>query len=157
MYVSQTVVGFLDRQNVDFEMVAHPHTATSTATARAARIAPERLAKAVLMRGEDDYLLVVVPASRKVNPYAVRELLDEEGLVFAEEGEMPAVFRDCERGALPAVGEAFGLRTAIDDSLLAIDDVYFEAGDHEHLVHLSHDAFVRLMQHQQHGRISHRA
>jgi Ala-tRNA(Pro) deacylase len=52
------------------------------------------------------------------------------------------------------VGEAFGVRTAVDDELLASDDVYFEAGDHEHLVHVRHDDFARLMGHQLHGRIS---
>ena len=37
----------------------------------------------------------------------------------------PHIFRDCERGALPIVGDAFGLRTAFDDELLHVDDVYF--------------------------------
>jgi Ala-tRNA(Pro) deacylase len=154
MYVSQTVMGFLDRSGIEFDLVAHGHTKTSPATARSAHIAPERLAKAVLMRSEDDYVLAVVPATAKVNLYAMRELLDEDGLVLADESEMPFIFRDCELGALPIVGEAFGVKTAIDDALLDMDEVYFEAGDHEHLVHLAHDALRRLMRDQQHGRIS---
>ena len=153
MFVSQTVVGFLDRSGVDFDLVAHPHSACSRETARAARIAPEQLAKGVLMRGKD-YMLAVVPASRHVNAFAVSQLLAGELVTFALESELPFVFRDCERGALPIVGEAFGVRTAIDDALLACDDVYFEAGDHERLVHLRRDDFTRLMRHQAHGAIS---
>jgi len=154
MFVSQTVLGYLDRSGVDFDLVTHPHSACSHETARAARIAPKELAKGVLMRGKD-YMLAVVPASRHVNAFAVSQLLGGELVTFALESEMPFIFRDCERGALPIVGEAFGIRTAIDDALLAVDDVYFEAGDHERLVHLRHDDFTRLMRHQPHGTISH--
>lgn len=154
MFVSQAVMGYLDRYGVDFELVTHPHTACSSETARAAKIKPKQLAKAVLMRSKDDYMLAVVPASSHVNAFAVCELLAGELVTFAYESEMPSIFRDCERGALPIVGEAFGVRTAVDDELLASDDVYFEAGDHEHLVHLRHDDFARLMGHQLHGRIS---
>lgn len=154
MYVSQTLMGYLDRKGVDFELVTHRHTACSHETARAAKIEPKQLAKAVLMRGRDDYMLAVVPAAYHVNAFAVCDLLAGELLTFAHESDMPFIFRDCERGALPIVGEAFGVRTAIDDALLASDDVYFEAGDHEHLVHLRRDDFARLMGHHPHGPIS---
>ena len=153
MFVSQTLLGYLDRSGVEFELLTHPHSGCSHETARAARIAPTQLAKGVLMRGKD-YVLAVVPASRHVNAFAVSQLLDGELVQFAYESEMPFVFRDCERGAVPIVGDAFGLRTAYDDALLACDDVYFEAGDHERLVHLRHDAFARLVRDQPHAPIS---
>jgi Ala-tRNA(Pro) deacylase len=153
MFVSQTVLNYLDREGVDFDLVTHEHSSCSHETARAARIAPRELAKGVLMRGRD-YMLAVVPASRHVNAFAVSELLDGELVTFALESEMPFIFRDCERGALPIVGQAFGVRTAIDDALLANGDVYFEAGDHERLVHLRQGDFTRLMRHQPHGAIS---
>ena len=46
MYVSQTLMGYLDRKGVDFELVTHRHTACSHETARAAKIEPKQLAKA---------------------------------------------------------------------------------------------------------------
>ena len=153
MFVSQTLLGYLDRSGVEFELLTHPHSGCSHETARAARIGPDQLAKGVLMRGKD-YVLAVVPASRHVNAFAVSQLLDGELVQFAYESEMPFVFRDCERGALPIVGEAFGVRTAFDDALLACDEVYFEAGDHERLVHLRHDEFARLVRDQPHAPIS---
>jgi Ala-tRNA(Pro) deacylase len=153
MFVSQTLLGYLDRSGVDFDLLTHPHSGCSHEIARAARIAARQLAKGVLMRGKD-YMLAVVPASRHVNAFALSQLMDGELVTFAQESEMPFIFRDCERGAVPIVGDAFGVRTAVDDALLACDDVYFEAGDHERLVHLRHDAFTRLMQDQPHGEIS---
>lgn len=154
MFVSQTVMSYLDRLGVEHEVVTHPHTACSRATARAAQIERTQLAKAVLMRSDDDYVLAVVPASRQVNAHALQRVLGSTQLTLADEDELPFIFRDCEAGALPIVGGAFGLKTIVDDDLLQLHDVYFEAGDHEHLVHLHHDDFVRLMGREPHDHIS---
>jgi len=157
MFVSQTVVSYLDRLGIEHEMVMHRHTACSGETAHAAHIEPRQLAKAVLLRSDDHYVLAVVPSSRYVNPTALSRLLGSERMTFANEDEMPYIFRDCETGALPIVGDAFGIKTAVDDALLEQRDVYFEAGDHEHLVHVDHDAFVRLVGGVPHGMICHQA
>jgi Ala-tRNA(Pro) deacylase len=154
MFVSQTVMNYLDRSGVDFDLVMHTHTFSAGEIAKVAHIEPAKLAKAVLLRNEERYVLAAVPAARQVNPFAIRELLEGEMVTLAEEAEMPFIFRDCERGALPIVGAAFGVQTAVDDELLAASDVYFEAGDHEHLVHMTHDEFVHLMEGELHGHIS---
>jgi Ala-tRNA(Pro) deacylase len=154
MFVSDTVMGHLDRIGVEHDIVTHRHTACSAETARAAQIGRDNLAKAVLMRNDGDYVLAVVPASRHVNPMALQQLLGGSEVSLANEDEMPYIFRDCETGALPIVGMAFGVKTAFDDELLGLPDVYFEAGDHEHLVHLDHEAFAQLVGSEIHGRIS---
>jgi Ala-tRNA(Pro) deacylase len=151
MFVSQTVMGYLDRQGIDFDLLAHKHTHDSIGSARAAHVEPDKLAKGVLLCDDDQYVLAVVPADKHVNLFALRELLDTSGLTFATENDMEYIFRDCERGALPIVGPAFGLSTAVDDELLGKGDIYFEAGDHEHLVHLGNTQFQRMMAGQPHG------
>ena len=55
-----------------------------------------------------------------------------------------ALFPDCENGAVPAVGAAYGLSSIIDDSLDDVDDIYFEGGDHKTLVHISGSQFCEL-------------
>lgn len=154
MFVSHTVMSYLDRLGVDHDVVTHRHTTCSTATARAAQIDPESLAKAVLMRSDQDFLLAVVPSSRHVDTRALQTLLGSKEMQLADEAELPYVFRDCEAGALPIVGNAFGVKTAFDDDLLQLGDVYFEAGDHEHLVHMRHADFTRLVGTDPHGHIS---
>jgi Ala-tRNA(Pro) deacylase len=156
MFVSHTVMSYLDRLGVDHDIVTHPHTACSGETAGAAHIERMQLAKAVLMRGGDDYVLAVVPASRQVNPEALQQLLGSAQVSVADEEELPFIFRDCVAGAVPIVGNAFGVKTAFDDDLLLLPDVYFEAGDHEHLVHVRHADFARLMNSDPHGCISRR-
>lgn len=154
MFVSHTVMSYLDRLGIDHDIISHRHTMCSGETAGAAHIERMQLAKAVLMRGDEDYVLAVVPASRQVDPFALRRLLGSQEIALAAEDELPYIFRDCVTGAVPIVGNAFGVKTAIDDDLLLQHDVYFEAGDHEHLVHIGHDDFAKLIADELHGHIS---
>jgi len=72
-------------------------------------------------------------------------LQQEVGL--ATESEVKKLFSDCEPGAVPPIGSAYGIKTIWDPhtSLGRLDEVYFEAGDHEHLVHVSGEQFHELM------------
>ena len=77
-----------------------------------------------------------------------------ENLELAQEDELALLFPDCELGAIPAVGLAYGIGTVVDDSLLEQEEVYFEGGDHEHLVQVTGGSFQRLMAGAPHGNIT---
>jgi Ala-tRNA(Pro) deacylase len=55
------------------------------------------------------------------------------------------LFPDCAKGAVPALGAAYGLETFLDEALTSLANVYFEAGDHRHLLRVSGDAFAELL------------
>ncbi|MFT3924673.1 MAG: YbaK/EbsC family protein [Myxococcales bacterium] len=154
MYLSHTVTAFMDKCDVDYDTVGHSHSFTSGQSASAAQLPRSRLAKAVLFCDEDDYVLAVVPASAQVDRRALKEMMGHKNLELAEEDEVALMFPDCELGAIPPLGGAYGLETVVDDSLLEQEEVYFEGGDHEHLVHVTRDAFLRLMAGAPHGNIS---
>jgi Ala-tRNA(Pro) deacylase len=154
MYLSHTVTGFMDKRDVDYDTIGHAHCFTSGESAEQARLPRGRVAKGVLFCDENDYVLAVVPASARVDQKALRAMLGQRNLELAEEDEVALLFPDCELGAIPALGIAYGVGTVVDDSLLEQEDVYFEGGDHEHLVHVSGNAFQRLMAGAPHGNIS---
>ena len=64
---------------------------------------------------------------------------------LATEPELAGLFPDCEVGAIPPIGAAYGLRTLMDTRLGKEPEVYFEAGDHESLIKVSAEAFRTLM------------
>ena len=107
---------------------------------------------------EDDkgFLMAVVPASHKVDLGAVRRQLNRE-LGLATDRELVELFKDCEPGALPPLGLAYGIDTILDESLVDVPDIYFEAGDHRVLVHVSGSGFLKLMANAPRGQISHHA
>lgn len=145
MYLSHTVTSFLGRRDVDYETIGHRHTLTSHQTADEAHVRCGQLAKGVLFCDDEDYILAVVPASTRVDANALSELLGQRALTLAGEDEVSLMFPDCEVGAIPPLGTAYGIDTVVDAELLVQDDVYFEGGDHQHLVHVRGTDFRRLM------------
>jgi Ala-tRNA(Pro) deacylase len=65
---------------------------------------------------------------------------------LATEAELKEMFADCSAGAVPPLGGAYGMETIWDDCLMERSEVYFEAGDHETLVHMKTPDFVKLME-----------
>ena len=156
MSIAKTVQSYLDEHQTPFDMVAHRHSASSLNSASEAHILPSRLAKAVLLEDEREpnrFLMAVVPATHKV---AMARLSRQVGrpVHLATEKDAAGVFPDCEPGAIPALGPAYGLETVLDDSLMEQPDLYFEAGDHEHLVHVKAKALFRLLSECGRGRFS---
>ena len=154
MSIAKTLGRHLTRSGVGFDVVSHPRTLSSTRTAEAAHVSGERLAKAVVLHDEQGYLLAVVPSTHRLELTAVQRLV-ERSMSLATEGEIADLFGDCELGAVPPVGPAYGLDVLMDDSLADQPEVYFEAGDHRSLVHVNGADFDVLMGEAQRGRFSH--
>ncbi|MFQ5418639.1 MAG: aminoacyl-tRNA deacylase [Myxococcota bacterium] len=150
MSIAKTVKWYLDTHHVSYEILQHPHTTTSEETANAAYIWGDQLAKSVLLEDERGYVLVVLPASRRVDLRKLRAKLGRK-LEFATEGELGQIFRDCETGAIPPLGAAYGIPVAYDDHLRRLGSVYFEGGDHQDLVYMGGVEFASLFQDSPHG------
>lgn len=144
-WVMHTITTYLGKLDVSYETVSHRHTLTALETASEAGVPRDRIAKGVLFCSDDDYVLAVVPAGRRVDAVALSALLGQRELNLASEDELANLFPDCELGAVPAVGAAYGLSSVVDDALLVGDDVYLEAGDHQNLVRVAGQDFRRLM------------
>lgn len=144
---------YLDDTGIHYDLLPHAPSHDSAGSARNALIPESQLAKAVVLEDDEGYLIAVVPASRKVELDRVRENCGRP-MTLATEPELRELFRDCEFGAIPALGQAYGLNVLWDDSLASCDDVYFEAGDHADLVHVTGSDFQRLMGNAEHAAIS---
>ena len=153
MAVAQKLATYLDRSGIEAEVVAHRRAVTAAQTAKVSHLSGDRIAKGVLLRDGVGYLLAVVPASHYVDLEAVERLCGRP-LSLADEEEIGHLFPDCEFGAVPPIGAAYGLAVMVDDVLAGQPDVYLEAGDHLNLLHLSGEQFAGLMRDVQHGRFS---
>jgi len=144
MAIATTLINYLEDKGVNYDLVEHEHTSTSFATARAAQLPAHQVAKAVVLRDDEGYVVSVLPTNHSLEIDWVNEELNRN-LELAQEEEFKALFEDCEPGAVPALGEAYGLQVIWDDDLLYTSDVYIEAGDHEHLIWLDRRSFKKLM------------
>ncbi|MGI9331575.1 MAG: aminoacyl-tRNA deacylase [Gammaproteobacteria bacterium] len=144
MSIARVLRDYLDDHEVQYELVDHPATGDSMHAAAAAHVPGECLAKAVLLEDDGGYLMAVLPSTRHVHLGLLHKQF-ERSVGLATEVEIGALFADCDPGAMPPVGAAYGIDTIVDDTLTEQPDIYFEAGDHHTLVHLSGPAFNELM------------
>jgi Ala-tRNA(Pro) deacylase len=153
MSIAPTLKRYLTAENIQYEEIQHEFSMTSARTAEASHVPGDRLAKGVVLRRDDGYMLAVMPASHHLRLTELRAQLGDN-VEMANEAEINELFRDCANGAVPAVGKCYGLNIIVDESIEAQPEIYMEAGDHETLLHLSHAQFARLTANALHGRFS---
>jgi Ala-tRNA(Pro) deacylase len=153
MSIAPTLQQYLAARNVQYDVITHEPTLSSTRTAEASRISGDRLAKGIVLRRNGRYLLAVLPASHHIRLSDLRSQLGDN-VEIAEETEVDRLFPDCTHGAVPPVGQCYGLPLIVDDSIEALPEIYLEAGDHETLIHMDHAQFAHLMTDARHGRFS---
>jgi Ala-tRNA(Pro) deacylase len=153
MAIATTLKSYLDKRGVEYDTVEHTHTDTAMDSAKSAHVPPFQMAKAVVLEDEDGYIVSVLPSNNRLNLGWVCEELNRD-LKLATEPELGKLFKDCDTGAIPALSDAYGLKVIWDDQLKHASDVYIEAGDHEHLIHLRGEDFKQLMESLPHSIIS---
>jgi Ala-tRNA(Pro) deacylase len=154
MTIASTLQRHLHGQGVAYEVLDHPLTGSASETAQSAHISGNRVAKAVVLRDRGDgYLLAVVPATHHLSLEMMQAWLGRS-VALASEQEIGKLFPDCDLGAIPPVGGAYGLDVVLDDSLAGLEEVFFEGGDHRTLVKVGGEQFRRLMSGARHGRFS---
>jgi Ala-tRNA(Pro) deacylase len=154
MAISNVVKSYLDLKGVPFDLRAHPITGnTSHQTAIAGHIDEDHLAKAVLLKRDWEYLMVVVPADRTVKLDSIAKVMGQSYEVDPKTNT-EALLKDCKLGTIPPVGHAYDMHTLVDSLLDNLSDIYFEADDHKHLVHADRANFQYMFSNCQHGNFS---
>jgi Ala-tRNA(Pro) deacylase len=97
--------------------------------------------------------MVVLPTARHIRLGELRHRF-KRNFGLATERTVNRIFKDCAPGAVPALGQAYDLDTIWDDSLIDGPDLYFEAGDHEHLIRMRTHDYLGLVRECPHGDFS---
>jgi Ala-tRNA(Pro) deacylase len=140
------VTSFLEETGVDFDLLEHEHTERAADEAKALGVAPEEVAKTLVLSAPSGNVRAVLPASERIDLGKVADLLEagHKELQFATEDEMKRDYPDFDLGAVPPFGGREGDRVIVDSRLAARDSVVIEAGTHERSVRLKAADLVRL-------------
>ena len=155
MSIPERLTHYLDEQGLHYQVHTHEHSHTSAESARMAHIMLQQLAKPVLLEDDNGCVMAVVPGDHTVRVSELARMLGRPRLHLSEEAQISTLFPDCERGAMPPVGMAWGVETIVDDALSAGDSIYLEGGDHETLLQLSADEFDTLASRARRGHFCH--
>ncbi|MFT6898233.1 MAG: Ala-tRNA(Pro) deacylase [Paraglaciecola sp.] len=149
------VTQFLDSEHIHYSVVPHSHSKSSLSSAISAEVPMHRIAKAVMLEDhEGKHLMAIVPADYKVDLRLLSNELNRE-LKLAKEAQVYQMFADCDSGAIPPLPGAYHLDAVYDEQLTQEQELFLESGDHETLIQLNRNDFIRLMGASKHARFSH--
>lgn len=151
MSMPSRLSNYLNRCGTRFEVFSHAHSHSSAETARLAHVRPYQLAKSVILEDHQGCVMAVVPGDARVDVGSIAHILGRQALHLSDELRVAELFSDCDLGAVPAIGMAWGMETVVDEALDGRAEVYVEAGDHEMLLRIPGDEFRHLMQPARHG------
>jgi Ala-tRNA(Pro) deacylase len=115
MYVED----FLRNQHVWFEMLLHRPASSATHLASSVHVPGRGVAKAVLVRAGERFVLAVLPATARIDLGRLARVLGigSSQLRLATPDEILQTIGDCEPGVIPPFGRLYGLETIMDDRL----------------------------------------
>lgn len=150
MTIATRVEGVLRDYGAHYKLIPHRLSGSTHESAEAARVREDHIAKAVVIRDDEGHAIAVIPGDTWLD---LEALEDETGRRFEldDESDLAALFPDCVPGAVPPLGSAYQLETFLDEALGSLSTVYFESGDHTHLVRVNGETFADLMRGVRHG------
>ena len=128
--VNQRLKDFLDENRVTYKVAAHSEVYTAQEIAQALHVPGKELAKVVMIKAGQRFIMTVLPASLKIDLALLKETLGEKEIRLATEGEFQNLFPGCEVGAMPPFGNLYGLDVYVERSLAEDEEIFFQAGNH---------------------------
>ena len=135
---------FLNENHVRFRTVLHQPTPSAQRMAHSLHVPGDTVAKTVVLKADDNYILAVVPATHCVDLAMAREALAAKNLELAHEEDFAKRFPDCERGAIPPFGSRFALGTLVDESLTHDEFIVFEGDSHAEAICVRYRDFEEI-------------
>ena len=133
MNVLENILALLEKNNISYKLTEHKPVRTSEEAARIRGAALRTGAKAMIVRGKDNYYLLVLPADKHIDWKRVRAILHVSNLRFATEEEAESVAH-VKMGSVPPFGNLLGLPTYFDEGLFENDVVNFNPGSTTHSI-----------------------
>jgi len=146
MPLSERLRSFLESHSIEYSVTVHPRAYTAREVAAAEHLPPREMAKTVVLFGDGEYFMVVIPANKVVDLPEARLTLGSNQVRLASEDEMGKLFPDCELGAMPPFGSLYHMPVYLDSSLTGEDRIAFNAGTHREVLHMNMSDFRALTQ-----------
>lgn len=141
----QKLRDFLDAEKVKYVTITHSPAFKAEDIAAAAHIPGKEMAKTVMAKIDGEMVMVVLPASMKVDFGRLLDATGAQEVELAHEKEFKHLFPDCALGTMPPFGNLFGLRTFVAEELTEDEEIAFNAGSATEVIRLAYRDYARLV------------
>ena len=123
----------------------HERVYTSQEIAAAMHVPGKELAKVVMVKADGRMVMLVLPASYRVDTKKLKKVLKCKKLGISKEKEFEELFSDCEVGAMPPFGNLYHLEVWVDQVITEDEFIVFQAGSHVETLKIKYSDYVRLV------------
>jgi Ala-tRNA(Pro) deacylase len=141
--VFERVKQLLGSQSVAFSVLRHAPVFTSEEAAAVRGTPLSSGAKALVVKMGERFVMLILPADRKLDNKRARDGLGAKALRFASKEEVLEL-TGLQPGAIPPFGSLFNLPTYCDPALAENPAINFNAGDHAISVQMAYADWVRV-------------
>jgi Ala-tRNA(Pro) deacylase len=135
----------LETGGAAYETLPHREAFTAQGVASAVHVSGWQLAKVLVVRAPgEEPVMVVLPASCRLDFAALARVLDKPSVSLVPEEEIEELFPDCETGAMPPFGHLYGMPVYVDKCFPKASEFTFQAGNHHEVVRMSYAEYERL-------------
>jgi prolyl-tRNA editing enzyme YbaK/EbsC (Cys-tRNA(Pro) deacylase) len=143
MSISPKVAAYLKRARVAFAVVAHRTVFTAFDLANTLREKLERIGKTLLVKADTRYVLVVLPANRRLDLAKLKTAIGTKKISIATEKDMVRELR-VKPGAITPFGALHALEVFADATLLKTKDILLGAGSFTESIRMKVKDYVAL-------------
>ena len=136
---------WLRQQQIPFQEQQHTIAYTAQDVAASEHISGKLVAKVVIVFADNKMVMLVLPASSRVDFNRLSKALGANEVRLADEAELSAAFPDCEVGAMPPVGSLYNLPMYVDERLAEDKDIVFPIGTHTETMRLKYTDYERAV------------
>jgi Ala-tRNA(Pro) deacylase len=145
MSVAAKLKECLDGNKINYDVLTHPQVYTAQDVAAAMHVSGNELAKSVVVKADDKFVLAVLSAPRKIDEERLQKLVGAKEVRMAHESEFASLFPGCELGAMPPFGNLYRVDVYVDRSLTRDEEIVFNAGTHVEAIRMNYKDFERLV------------
>ena len=139
--VFQRLAELLDAKSIPYDVLRHAPVYTSEEAAAIRGTPLASGAKALICKADERFLMVVLPADRKLASKLVRKAASAKSLRFASREEVEQL-TGLAPGSIPPFGSLFNLPTWCDERLAEQPRINFNAGDHSISISMAYTDYL---------------
>ncbi|PJA86762.1 MAG: hypothetical protein CO141_03080 [Candidatus Moranbacteria bacterium CG_4_9_14_3_um_filter_42_9] len=153
MTISKKVTGYLDKNKYKYELIDHKTTYTAWDTAQTEKVKPQEVAKALVMKVDNDYVLALISSNRNLDKQKLLKTINAgrkktgernyKKIDFAKEAWMKKSLPG-KVGATPPFRELLKLDLFADSLLLKGKKIYLGSGEYTNSIRINTSQYLKL-------------
>lgn len=145
MQCKEKVEAYLREHHIPFQEQQHTPAFSMLRIAESEHVSSKKVAKTVIVQVDGQLMSFVLPATYQVDLDKVRAILGAKEVRLAHEAEFAPTFADCEVGAMPPLGNLYGIPVYVDKNLATEESIIFPIGTYVDTMSLKYTDFEQLV------------